>query len=444
MHGTAIPAPSRPRSALDLFGDTRGVLIAIWAIYLTLRVAVLFVGVHPTSDADWYFGQAAGLAAGRGYLGSDGMPTAFWPVGWPLVLSLVFHVTGPSLVALGLFNLAASALSGWLTLKIGRRLFESEAAARMGLLLLAVYPNAIGYVPLALTEVFYTALLLLGAWLLIERRSAIWLVAAGLVFGLATLVKAQTLVVVPLIFAIEWLREGDVWRRLPGLVAQGLLVLGVAALAVFPWTVRNHEQLGHWVAVSTNGGFTLLTGNNDEATGDYTPDARVVKDLMARPGLDEVSRDAEAKRLGMAWIEEHPGGFLKLMPKKFMRLWLPDGEAEWAYQGGHPYYADQAFWFRAVRYANQAYYFALLAAFAAAFVVMTRRRLKSGSRWVGHWLLPYGIAAYPTAICLVFSGQSRFHYPAMPFVCMSAGWLIVVVLQMVPDRSRGATAPLPA
>jgi len=27
-------------------------------------------------------------------------------------------------------------------------------------------------------------------------------------------------------------------------------------------------------------------------------------------------------------------------------------------------------------------------------------------------------------IAMVFSGQSRFHYPAMPFVAMAAGWLL--------------------
>jgi hypothetical protein len=39
-------------------------------------------------------------------------------------------------------------------------------------------------------------------------------------------------------------------------------------------------------------------------------------------------------------------------------------------------------------------------------------------------VLPYGIALYPSAIAMVFSGQSRFHYPVMPFVCVTAGWLL--------------------
>lgn len=416
--------PRARQPLVERFAISPRALVAIWAVFVALRLAVLLIPVTPTSDAEWYVLRAVGLAAGHGYLDNDGAPTAFWPAGWPMAMSVLFRITGPSLVALGLFNLACSVATGYLALLLGRRLFGSEAAARLGLLLFAIYPNAIGYVPLALTEVFYTALLLLGCWLVIARRSLLWLFAAGVVFGFATLVKAQTLVMVPLLFAIDWLRAGDVWRRLPVLVGQGALVLAAAALTVMPWTMRNHAQLGAWIAVSTNGGFTLLTGNNDTATGDYTPADPTVTALMARKDLTEVTRDAEAKRLGLEWIAAHPGRFLTLAPRKLARLWLPDGEAEWAYQAGAPSYARFELLYRAVRVANQAYYALLMLGFAAAFVVMTIRRQAEQQRWVGWWLLPWGVAAYPSLIALVFSGQSRFHYPVMPFVCLASGWLL--------------------
>lgn len=410
-------------------------LVAIWAIFVGLRLAVLLIPVAPGSDAEWYVLRAIGLAAGQGYLDNSGAPTAFWPPGWPMAMSVLFRLTGPSVLAIGLFNLASAVLTGYLALLLGRRLFGNEAAARLGLLLFAIYPNAIGYVPLALTEVFYTALLLLGCWLVIARRSLLWLIAAGLVFGFATLVKAQTLVMVPLLFAIDWLRTGDVWRRLPKLIGQGSLVLAMAALSVMPWTVRNHAQLGHWIAVSTNGGFTLLTGNNDTATGDYTPNDPTVTALMARRDLDEVTRDAEAKRLGMQWIAANPGGFLALAPKKLARLWLPDGEAEWAYQAAAPSYARFELLYRAVRVANQGYYALLMLGFAAAFGVMTIRRRAAHQRWVDWWLLPWGVAAYPSFIAIVFSGQSRFHYPVMPFVCLACGWLLADLLSRRASRA---------
>ncbi|WP_324697603.1 glycosyl transferase [Novosphingobium aerophilum] len=427
--------PSRLAMRLEWFATERSVLLAIWALYFALRVAVLLIDVAPTSDAAWYFGRAASLATGQGYA-ENGIPTAFWPSGWPLALSVAFHQFGISQVTLGLFNLASAMMIGAVTLALGRHLFANEAAARGGLLLLAVYPNAIGYVPLALTEVFYTMLLLVGCWTVIVRTTRWQLVGAGLVFGFATLVKAQTLVVVPLLFAIDWLRARHVWQRLPGLLAEGAIVVAVAGLVVLPWSLRNRAELGHWVAVSTNGGYTLLTGNHDTATGDYSPDAPVVKRLMARGDLDEVSRDAEAGRLGAAWIRENPGKFLALAPRKLMRLWLPDGEAEWAYQGGAPGYSRFEIAYRAVRYLNQGYYALLMLGFVLAFVVMTVRRLHERMRWAGWWLLPYGVGLYPTLICLVFSGQSRFHYPVMPFVCMTVGWLVAAAVERIAWSRR--------
>jgi 4-amino-4-deoxy-L-arabinose transferase-like glycosyltransferase len=439
MNTQVISFPPRPTALarrLEWFGSDRSVLLAIWALYFALRALILLIDVAPTSDAAWYDSRAISLAAGKGYLDNAGQPSALWPPGWPIALSLAYAQFGASPATLGLFNLASSMLIGLVTLALGRRLFGSEAAARAGFLLLAIYPNAIAYVPLALTEVFYTALLMAGCWTILTRTGRGQLVGAGMLFGFATLVKAQTLVVIPLLFAIDWLRTDNLWRRFPRLFGEGLLVLAVAALTVLPWTIRNHAQLGHWVAVSTNGGFTLLTGNHDTATGDYTPDAPVVEELMARPGLGEVERDAEARRIGLEWIENNPGKFLALAPRKLMRLWLPDGEAEWAYQAGAPNYPRFEALYRAVRYANQAYYVLLMLAFASAFFVMLAKRRRDGQRRIGWWLLPYGIALYPTLICLVFSGQSRFHYPVMPFVCMIAGWLVVHGLTLRSNRTR--------
>ena len=430
-------------TAGDGFLHSRAALVLIWALFLLPRAAILLIDVTPTSDAAWYYDRAVELAAGMGYL-RDGVPTAYWPPGQSLALAAVFWCFGASTTVVGLFNLVLGTIGGWLTLDLGRRIF-GPVAGRLGLLLLAVYPNAIGYYPLALTEVFYTTLLLACCWLLLTRRSLAKLVLAGLLVGAASLVKAQTLIVVPMIFAIALLRRGEsrrqVLARLPLLAGQGALVLLVAGLTVLPWTIRNHAALGHWVPVSTNGGLTLLTGNNDSARGDFTPDDPAVTAITARKDLDEVAMDQAAKAQGIAWIRDHPGRFLTLMPLKLLRLWAPDGEALWQYESGSAAFAKAPGPFWAVRYANQAYYVLLLAGFAAAFAVMLRRLWRQGRRWLGlidWWLLPYAIAAYPSAIAVVFSGQSRFHYPVMPFVCLSCGWLLAEML--VRGRRGGRLA----
>ena len=409
----------------DWFAAARGALLALWALYLIPRALLILLDVQPWSDAAYYFDRAGELAAGRGYLSPQGQPTAFWPPGWPLALSAAFRAFGPWVAVVGLFNLACAAVSAALVLALGRRIGGSELAARLALLLLALYPNNAAYVPLALTEVFYTALLLAICWLLVCGRGAVALVGAGLLLGAATLVKAQTLAVVPLVLGIAVLRAPQFWPALRGAIAKGLLLAALAALVVAPWSLRNSRELGHLVAVSTNGGVTLLTGNNDHADGGYADSDPVYQALFARRlTLGEIAFDTEAKRLGMAWIKDHPRQFVTLMPRKLVKLWGPDGEALWNYELGAKSYGAHAAVYSAVRWANQAWYWLLLLGFAAAALVQVRQRRQSGRRLCDWWLLPYAIAAYPTAIALVFSGQSRFHYPAMPFIAISVGWLL--------------------
>lgn len=395
----------------------RNALPVLFLLAFVPRALMIACAVTPTSDADWYYSRATMLAHGLGYLGTHGQPTAFWPVGWPWLLSLAFRVGGVSIWTVGVVNGLAAALTGWLLLDLGRRWSGSETGARAGLLAWAVYPNAILYVPLALTEVTYTALLMGGIWLLTTRRGWGAVMLAGLVFGVATLVKAQTLVIVPAILAVMLWREANVWRRLPGVAGRGLVLLLAAALVIAPWTLRNHRELGAWVTVSTNGGITLLTGNNDSAHGGYTPDDPLVHSIDALKNTDEVRYDAQARKLGTGWIKAHPARFVALAPLKVWHLWGPDGEGQWAYETGSWAYHAAPMAFLVVRAANQVWYWLLLAAFVIAPFRIARRRID----W---WLVPYAVALFPTAIAVLFSGQSRFHYPAMPFVCLIAGWLL--------------------
>jgi hypothetical protein len=193
--------------------------------------------------------------------------------------------------------------------------------------------------------------------------------------------------------------------------------------------------MGAWIPVSTNGGITLLTGNNDSARGGFTPDDALVKALDARKGLSEMEYDAEASRLGKEWIKAHPAEFVKLMPMKLFRLWGPDGEGQWAYETNSAGYRAAPFAFTMLRAANQLWYFALLGLFAVAAVLMIRKRRAGRERVIDWWVLPYGIALYPSAIAMVFSGQSRFHYPVMPFACMAAGWVLAVWLERRAARN---------
>jgi Dolichyl-phosphate-mannose-protein mannosyltransferase len=399
-------------------------------VYMATRIAVLFV--HPleqSSDFQWYYQRAVEITSGSGYA-EGGVLTAFWPVGWPGFLAALFNITGPSVLAAQIANLIFAALVFGFTAMLGTALFRDQMVGRAAVLILTLYPNQIGYVPLLSTEIFYELLLLLSIYLLMQERLLPALLA-GLVFGIATLTKTQSLLLPGFILLGVFITAPS-RESLFRLTKIMCAVYVTTMLVIIPWTYRNYVVFHALIPVSTNGGWTLLTGNNPEANGDYTPDTVLAQGITHNPA-EQVTMDRLARTRAVTWIKENPIKFLLLMPKKLVRLWGPDGEAEWFYQRGFVHYDASVFLFRAVRGLNQVYYFGILLLALPSIWQVLRRRDKAFP-WTTMGL---GLCTYFSLISLVFSGQSRFHFSLMPFVAVYAAWTLVRVLTDV----RASRAP---
>ena len=395
----------------------------LWAGLATMvatRLAlVLLLAVQPTSDMGWYYQRAIGILD-TGRYAEGALATAFWPVGYPAFLAAVMSLAGTSVLAGQLANLLLSVVCALLLYRLCLRHGAGPRAAALAVCLLAVYPNHMGYSLGLYSEPLYTALLLAMCWLVRPGSGAAGLAFAGVVAGLATLVKAQMLLLVaPLAFLLSL----AAWSR-PALVValrQAVLVSALAALTLAPWVWRNHVVMGAFIPVSTNGGLSLLSGNNPSMSFDLRSDFNDTDPLFQRVNFsvaDQVAADGRARAAAWAWIRDNPLTFVALMPKKFVRLWLPDGETEWILQRGYAGYERWQTAFRAVRVANQLYYFALLAGFAWALYRCVRMRDPAT-------LVVPLLLLFFSALSLVFSGQSRYHAPLMPFVIGYAAWASV-------------------
>lgn len=393
------------------------------AANVLLRVAlIVLVPVSMTSDAGWYLRRGIGIAAGEGYA-EGGVPTAYWPVGYPAFLGLIFWLFGPHLIVAQLANVLLSAVSALLCLALARVMLQDEAAARLAMLLLTVYPNNIAYVSLTLSEPFVTPLLMLGAYIYIRSRAWPGVLLSGLVFGLAVLTKPQVLFFPLMLVAVRFAlkpRGAGLRTVVLGLV----LYVGVVAV-VAPWSARNFFIFHEVVPISTNGGSNLLIGNNPRARGDFISYGAFAAQIRFSVP-DQVAADKRASRLAVQWIRENPGRFAALMPLKVWWLWAPDGEAEWSYQAGSPRYQEYAGAFRLARLLNQVFYVGVLIAFAVSAVLAVTRGLPSP--WL---LLAYGLAVYVTLIALVFFGHSRYHFPLMPWIMIGAAWSVMTLLRRV-------------
>lgn len=397
--------------------DSHGFIPVCFVLFVALRAALVFlVPVEISSDAAWYLSTAVSIANGEGY-SEAGYPTAYWPVGYPGFLGALFYLFGPDPLVGQIANLLMAGGSFFLQLELTRRIFRSESTARLSILLLTIYPNHIAYASFLLTEIYFTFLLLLGVYLYITQRGWIWVVVSGLVFGLATLTKPQV-VFLPgflVLFRIFGRQEKGVLRER---LIQGAAIYLVMAAVLVPWAVRNSQVFGELILISTNGGATLLTGNNPSADGGYTENDPLVaqRDFSVR---DQVESDRRAKELALQWIRDNPERFAVLIPLKIWHLWAKNGEAEWAYQGGYPQYEQYGYVFRTVRWVNQIFYSLLLIGSLLAVVLLINNRRNVVWPWV---LVGYCLMIYLTVISIVFSGQPRFHFPAMPWIIMYAAW----------------------
>jgi 4-amino-4-deoxy-L-arabinose transferase-like glycosyltransferase len=430
-----LPSSQGPSAAILRALDHPHFLVWCFGLFILLRTLVLFIPLEMGSDAAWYLGRAAGIAAGEGY-SESGYPTAYWPVGYPGFLGSLFWLFGPSQIIGAIANLICAAASFFLVQALTRHFFQSDRAAGLAVMLLTIYPNNIAYVPLILTETYFTFLMLLGCYLFVVRQKLPYLIAAGLVFGLMALTKPQS-VFVPGFLAVLWLVTAEGWRHRWAVIGRISLVYVIMACVLVPWAIRNTMVFNDIVLISTNGGATLLSGNNPSADGGYSPDDPL-NEQRNFSVKDQVAADKRAQQLAIDWIASNPERFLTLIPLKIFHFWAPDGEGEWSYQSGFKNYEKYRYLFRSIRVLNQAFYSLLILGFIAAIFPLWRRRRESTWPWP---LFGYVFCGYLTLITMVFSGQSRFHFPAMPWIIMTVAWAAVHIFENRAEKSTAAGSP---
>src|SRR5437870_1572757 len=258
---------------------TRVWLVAILAVAATVRIAWCIYAARPPSqslhDPNFYLLYGEQIARGHGYVVPFGQgPTAYYPVGYPIVLAIVnfvlIHTVGDHPIgAAAAVNVVGGVAAVVLVFAIGRRL-ANDAVGLVGAAITALYPNLVYHTAAALTETVFNAVFLLFVFLVVsapwtqgqfERRR---LVALGVLLGACILIRPVAAPLVGALF-VTWLLAGFGWRR--ALLSAGA-VLGVAVLVVSPWIARNVRVM-HSVTLSTNTGDNLCMSRHVGASGTF-------------------------------------------------------------------------------------------------------------------------------------------------------------------------------
>jgi 4-amino-4-deoxy-L-arabinose transferase-like glycosyltransferase len=413
------------------YRPVRSILLSPWylPIVVTLAFAVRLCWIlvfHPipVSDFSFYFSCAESIARGYGYAKHGGFATAYFPIGYPFFLAMLFWVFGVSITVAQMANLILSVLSLVLVYRIARELFRSEVAGRLSLLFLAVYPNNIAYTSLLGVEIIHLFLLLVGMALLLpcfsieEKAYRVRLLTAGLVFGFATLVKMQTLLLPALLlllyprFSYEW---SGVINRL-----KKIGILYVVMIAVLsPWVIRNY-MLYKDIVLSNNDGLNLYMGNSPEANGTWVAIPWFPVDNNTQ---DEYKLNQRARREALDYIRTHPLQTLTLMPKKLLALFSHGDGVFWNIISTRSTLKSARPVLRLLDQINTIYEIVVFAFLIASLLFGCWKRLRRGQ---GHgWpLLGIVVMLYFIGIYLVYYGAARYHFPIIPWAIMYSAALL--------------------
>ena len=286
----------------------RAALIAL-CLFVAALVPRLCVALgwapQPVWDGFYYDIGAQSISEGLGYVGKNGKAWCHYPVGYSGLLGAVYALVGSAAPLVGkVLGAMVGATLAALVFLLARRATSGGRAIGAGLAV-AFHPGLVAYAAIHMTEVVSALSIVAAALVAGPRRGRV--AGAGLVLGLATLVRPQSILLAPLVGIFT---GAPSLRRL---LRAGAVATAIAVAVVIPWTLRNCLVMDGCAFVSTNGGWNLAIGAFPRATGRF-------ETLRAGDGCHivtgQVQQDRCWMRLGASWIAEDPGRWLALAPKK--------------------------------------------------------------------------------------------------------------------------------
>lgn len=383
------------------------------------------VNTQPVTDFDWYFERAKELAQGLGYQ-VDGNPTAYWPPGYPLALSLLFKLTGPTVFAAKILNSALTIIIVAQTYLLGRRLHPNPVLALLAALITALFPPLVAYSTILASEPLYTALILAGCLFLYNPKTKpLHFIYTGIVFSLATLVRPQAILILLFVLPIAWLFQRSNSQNSSAFRLTSISILvATFALVQTPWMIRNITIYKKPVFVSTNGGDNLWIGHNPNSTGKYMdPGGRPA------PPAEELKNDKAQKNRALTYLQENPRRFLFNAKAKLTATFLETRDVPyWAFQleKGHLSIpgigADKAEYKWSIRIAEKTKPWLIYASIIGSILALLSKQNRK------QILLPIAMAGSTALLAVAFFGNPRFGFSVLPFQAIAAGFIPVIIL----------------
>ncbi len=309
-------------------------LLVIFIAAFVLRV----IYISTLSNHELYFADgmefdsiAKNLAAGNGYSGSDGTPTAGREPVYPIFLAAIYKIAGHDLLVVRICQAFLGALTCIIIYFIGKKI----SSIRVGIcssIIASIYPFFIYYNGHILSETLFIFLFLVAMLLLLNIQEAGWVskpvigrtgvspvkcIIAGILLGVGVLCRSLLLVSIPFFIIGLFLVTK---RRLYFLKCASLIIIAFF-LTITPWVYRNHLLFGK--AVVRLGGFeNLWFGNNPYFGGDFDKECAYMEEI--KKVLNELPPSEQVNLAiseAVKYMKDNPGRFLRNTGIKFIRFW---------------------------------------------------------------------------------------------------------------------------
>lgn len=414
------------------------------ALGYLLRVAALLTVNHARRDAGdpfFYHATANLLAHGRGFIEpvtwvafGDQTPSALHGPAFPAVLALSSRLGGTGYfdqqmasIVLGLPQIAAAIMLGHLLL--GRR------AALIAGFLVVVYPNIWITDGTLFVEGLMASFTTFATWCAYKWRAdprQRWMIALGVLIGLAALTRGEALLMVPLLLLPLVISSRQLARRDRTRHALLGVVACVATLA--PWMIYNAPRFEVFVPLSTNSNEVLFYANCDEAYSgpligfwSFACQTRH-RELYGEPPGDQAEKAVYWRQQAIEYATEHWEELPEVIAARVGRQWelfRPSQNVDLAFVELRPRVWVQA---------GQRMYYALMALAVAGTWALRRRRIVSWPMW--------NQALAVTITAAYAYGTLRFRAPFEPILCVLAACGLVGLHDLYRVR-RQRQLPIP-
>lgn len=275
------------------------------------------------NDELQYLELALSIARNGSYAGKWDL---YRPPVYPAFLAIACLVSGNRLVGLYAIQAMLFVLTLALLYRTALHITGSFGVALLTIGLSSLWLPFYQYIPRLLTENIAMFLVAASLWLVLMaadnptyKRCA----AAGVVIGLAALVKPTIL---PFVFLAPVLIYLRVRKSRHGFLSAGLVLI-LSILMILPRTYHNYRVTGCFVPIATGGGLSFYLGNSPMLFIDSKLAVREVYDGSDLSGWVtgdklEVQKDKALARKEFMRIRKDPEGAAGLFARKFSLFWL--------------------------------------------------------------------------------------------------------------------------